>query len=531
MKLKLLVLLIIIFVCSIGHTYEVRRIWNNEQNIYSNVVANEIIVQYNDISQLHQIAAIQNYSEARMITGNIYIYKFDDDISIFDVITELKNNETVRWAQPHYVYKIHSQPVYVNDADSGNQWYLDSLGMPEAWGLLGDKNDSSDVIVAVLDSGIDTSHPDLTGRIWGSDDWYKISGCSGDTYGFDAIFSEVISDNNTPDYLYDDIAENKNIPRDWDGHGTAVASIIGAKANDGTGMAGIYWGGKILNVRVVTSDGSGTWEWIMKGIVYAVRRGANIINMSLGGESYDYLLEQVINEAYNRGVILIASAGNDGTDRNNYPAAFDNVISVGATDEAGDRTDFSNHGWHVDFMAPGENIYVALWDGEPGNFDYWRGTSFSAPIVSGLAALILSYNPDLKPWEVRDVIRAGCVPVNQSGYGAGIVNARSTIRQLIEHGRRAHSGLNTKVISYPNPFKADGSNEVTFEALSPSNNINIKIYTLSGRYVNEIKNIGTGIVKWDGLDDSGKLCAPGTYLFVSNIDNGTDWGKFTIITW
>lgn len=541
MILKIFILLLVLFISGSLYSYEIERIWDSRNNSYTEVKSNQIIVQYKEIENLHQHPALTG-STSRMITGNTFLYEFDENIDVLNKINLLRNNDNVNFVQPNYIYRVDAQPVHVNDPDTPKQWYFNesnpyNLGLPHAWSHV--TGEGSDLLIAVLDSGIDTSHPDLIGRIWGCDtnDYTPISGYTGDYFGFDAIFSKVIDDNGTPDYFFDDIVQNTRVPRDFHGHGTAVSSIIAANTNDNIGMAGIFRGGKILNVRVHGIDNYGTSEWVFKGIVYASRRGADIINMSLGREgSEDYLYEQIINKVYDRGTIIIASAGNDGSDRNNLPAAFNNVISVGSIDPDGTRSSFSNYGWHVDFMAPGKNIYVALPTFENELYDYWNGTSFSAPIVTGIAALVLALQPDLSPQEVRDIIRSGCIPVNRHGYGAGIVNARSTIRQLLEFRRRARQDLNTKVISYPNPFKANGTNEVTFEPLTNSNNLTVKIYTISGRYVNSISKVDTnnnfGVkATWDGRDDSGKLCAPGTYLFVSKTENGSDWGKLTIISW
>lgn len=525
---------------------QVQRVWNPQQKIYSEVISNEIIVQYKNSASARAkkyfAPELKNAVKKTELSGLI-LYKINDGRNLFDVISALLQNPDVKWAQPNYAYKIFR--TIPNDPDFGDkQWYLNYTGIPDMWDNV--KGDNSNIIIAVLDTGIDTLHPDLQGRIY--ENAAEINGLEGidddangyidDKYGFDAVFSEQVSDNGTSDNFYDDIMKNTQAPKDWNGHGTAVASVIGAKTNNRIGISGILWGGKILNVRVGNSDATMTTIDIIKGVVYAVRAGASVINMSFGGYSNDNLEEKAINEAYNRGVVLIASAGNESYNYAAYPAQYGNVISVGAIQMDGTKSSFSNYGYRVDLMAPGSAIYAALRN--TSNYDYFDGTSFSAPIVSGCAGLLLVYNSSLKPWEIREILKAGCKPMG-SDYGAGNLNIMNSFRQFSEYGKSASSIQNKKVISFPNPFKYGKDAYLTFKALSNTSKISLKIYTVSGKLIKEINfnsqevsdydNDGSAEIRWNGLDKDGKICSPGSYFFISTIDNGIDWGKFTIISW
>ena len=162
------------------------------------------------------------------------------------------------------------------------------------------------------------------------------------------------------------------------------------------------------------------------------------------------------------------------------------------------------------------------------------------PIVCGAAALLLTYDSSLKPWEIREILKSGCQPVD-SNYGAGIINLVNSFRQYSEFGRGASQMQNKKVINYPNPFSYVKNNFITFKALSKTTSMSIKIFSISGKLIKEIKandpavgdydNDGSVEIQWNGLDNDGKVCSPGIYFFISTVDNGIDWGKLTLISW
>jgi subtilisin family serine protease len=271
--------------------------------------------------------------------------------------------------------------------------------MADQWGWLRIEADhsyengffGSGVIVAILDSGVNTSHPDLSGKI--IDGWNYV-------------------DNN------DDVT-------DEDGHGTMVAGIIAAVANNSIGIAGVAPNVTIMPLKVLSSSG-GSWIDLDKAIIHAAHSGARIITMSLGGE-YSHpsmAIEAAINHAYQDGCILVAAAGNDNNSEPFYPAACENVIAVAAIDQADNKAGFSNYGEYIDFCAPGVNILTTSKDGD---YAYGTGTSFAAPFVTGVIALIVSEHLEITNEQVISTLCAKAEDLGETGwdqyYGWGLVNA------------------------------------------------------------------------------------------------------------
>jgi len=256
----------------------------------------------------------------------------------------------------------------------------------------------SGVIVAVLDTGVDTTHPDLRDNL--VEGWNFVD-------------------------------KNSNVT-DLDGHGTMVAGIIAAVANNGIGIVGVAPEVKIMPLKVLTSKG-GNWVDLDLAIIYAANNGADIITMSLGGRSsllFDAATQAAINFAYQQGCVLVAAVGNDNSSEPFYPAAYDKVIAVSAIDQSDKKAWFSNFGSYVDLSAPGVNILSTMIN---GTYTYGDGTSFAAPFVAGVAALFLSKHPDLTPQEAAETLYNQAEDLGESGwdeyYGWGLVNAYSAVTQ------------------------------------------------------------------------------------------------------
>ena len=253
------------------------------------------------------------------------------------------------------------------------------------------------VIVALLDTGVDTAHPDLAANIIGG--WNFVD-------------------------------DNDNIT-DLDGHGTMVCGVVAAVANNGIGVAGVAPNVTIMPLKVLSESG-GTLFDVSLAITYAANHGANVIGMSLGGNSsrIPMALESAINYAYQKGCVLVAAAGNDGSNELFYPAAYDNVIAVSAIDENNTKASFSNYGDYIDFCAPGVNI-LTTWTN--GTYAYGSGTSFAAPFVTGVVALMLSKYPSLAPENVTATLRAEAEDLGDAGwdqfYGWGLVDAYAAVTQ------------------------------------------------------------------------------------------------------
>lgn len=314
----------------------------------------------------------------------------------------LRNDPGVEYVEKNYYVWAHATP---NDPGYGRQSYLGRIDAPGAW----DKTKGSqNVVIAVLDTGVESAHGDLGAKL--------LPGCN-----VVGAPSEASCGTNTEDGY---------------GHGTGVAGTAAASSNNGVGVAGVCWDCRVLPVKVLSNGGGGTVEDMVEGLMfvrdYALRNPSKrvIVNLSLGREcnsSGPTKAEQdAINLAWNSGILVVASAGNSGNSLRQCPASADNVIAVSATTDGDAKASFSSYGSFVDLAAPGVRIYNAIGRlGTPGSFyTYWSGTSFSSPIVSGVAGLVWSEDMSLTNAEVRDILEDTAENIGPSNYfGAGRVNA------------------------------------------------------------------------------------------------------------
>jgi len=272
------------------------------------------------------------------------------------------------------------------------QWALTTIQAPQAWDLT---TGCSTISIAVLDTGVDTSHPDLSGKVVGNIN-YSSSGTVSDVYG----------------------------------HGTHVAGIAAAATNNGQGVAGLGYDSTILNVKVMGDDGVGTYSAVAYGIVWAADHGARVINMSLGGTSSSSTLQDAVNYAWGKGVVLVAAAGNNGNSVPFYPAYFQNVIAVASTGPTDTLSPYSNYGDWVDVAAPGGSI----WSTKPNNsYGSLSGTSMASPHVAGLGALVFTRVSDTNGNgflndEVRACIQNNADNIGVTGIGSGRINAYKAVQ-------------------------------------------------------------------------------------------------------
>ncbi len=275
-----------------------------------------------------------------------------------------------------------------NDPFFSSQFALDVIGAQEAYEILTPLPGSAEpIVVAVIDTGIDYTHPDLAPNVFTNDlEANGTPGVDDDGNGFvDDIFGY-------------DFVDNDGDPFDENFHGTAVAGVIGADSNNGFGIAGVAdpFNVELLGVRALGADGSGTLDDVAAAVVYAVDTGADVINLSLGGGGFSLSLFDALAYADANDVLVVAAAGNAGQDNDllpTFPASFgfDNIISVAATTSSNDLASFSNFGaTSVDLGAPGANIVTTVPDGQ---FASISGTSFSSPLVAGVAAALLASLP------------------------------------------------------------------------------------------------------------------------------------------
>ena len=323
------------------------------------------------------------------------------------------------------------------DPLSGSQWHLDRIGVPEAWDVT---RGSAEVVVAVIDTGVRLDHEDLEANIWhnareipGDGEDNDENSYVDDVTGWD--FVSLDASQVSPD---DDPGPPDNEPLDVYGHGTKMAGIIAARADNDKGVAGIAPQVKIMPLRSGylegPEDGSFQDAASIEAIYYAADNGADIINMSFGGTLESSALRAALDYAASRGVLLVASAGNAGRNTMSYPGSYPNVIAVAAIEKSGERSDRSTYGRWVDIAAPGYEIWTTTAD---GGYGWTEGTSPAAAVVSGVAALALSAHPELTREQLTAQLLSSAVPLPESNdpfesptIGAGLVYAPRAVTEI-----------------------------------------------------------------------------------------------------
>lgn len=358
----------------------------------------------------------ENYKK----TGLDRIFIADADESKLGQILSLGNkNEYIEYIQLNSSLKLedsHSMTQTPNDTYYGSQYYLDIIGMQNAWDItLGD----STIVIGVIDTGLDFLHTDLQKSFKinygeygngkesnGIDDDHN--GFIDDWRGWDFTDEPFTGDPRRGDYLTPD-----NDPTDDNrlSHGTAVTGIINASFNNNLGISSVAPKCKVLVLRAFDAEGYGEEDDVANAILYGISNGVRIFNFSFGDYIFSNLLRDVIKFAYSKNVTIVCSAGNDGSDRLHYPSAYDEVISVGASDVTDSKASFSSYGETVDIFAPGFQNLTTVRVGKGstsynGDYDKLNGTSFAAPIVTGVAGLLLSKNPNLTNEEIRGILVA-----------------------------------------------------------------------------------------------------------------------------
>jgi subtilisin family serine protease len=335
-----------------------------------------------------------------------------------------------------------------DDPDYSKQWYLSRIEADSAWTKI---RDTSDITVAIIDSGVDINNPDLKNNVWKNAKENPNNGIDDDKNGF-------IDDVNGWDFVNNIPDPRPKFEEAWTeagiSHGTMVAGIIGAEGNNEKGVTGVTWKTKLMPLRVLNDKGEGKINSVVRAIDYATANGANIINLSFVTFSYSQSLQDAIARAYHAGVIIVAAAGNDqnngdGTNTSKtpiYPACMDGangenmVIGVAATDALDQKAAFSSYGFKcVDIAAPGISFFNTItYGGNPEHLDrnydgYWSGTSMATPVVSGVMALVAQVNPDLSQSDIVNLVlgSADNISLLNPNYlgqlGHGRVNANRAV--------------------------------------------------------------------------------------------------------
>ncbi len=308
-------------------------------------------------------------------------------------IARLMTRGDVEFASYNHRVQAFETP---NDPAFNQQWALQKIEAPAAWDIYTGANN---VIIAVIDSGVDLDHPDLQANLMP---------------GWDFVNNDSLAD-------------------DDHGHGSHVAGIAAAVGNNGVGIAGVSWRAKIMPLKMLDASGGGSTYHLAQAVYYAVDHGARVINMSLGAPGSAWPcnwpeVEAAFNYAISHGVLLVVASGNDGQEGVNCPGAYDQAMAIGSTTATDTRSYFSNFGPHLDIVAPGSSIYSTYYF---GSYTTMSGTSMATPHVAGLAALLWSFAPALNAAEVRSFIQTTADDLGPAGwdpyFGYGRINAKKAI--------------------------------------------------------------------------------------------------------
>ena len=307
-----------------------------------------------------------------------------------------KNPQVPVFCEANALFSASATP---NDPSFGSLYGMSRIQAPAAWDI---STGSRSVMVAVIDTGVQYNHPDLAQNVAVNVGEVRDNGVDDDGNGY------------VDDYYGFDFVGYSGDPMDDHFHGTHCAGTIGARGNNGEGVAGVAWSVSLLPVKVLDSSGSGTLASVAAGIHYAVARGATVISMSLGGPSSSVALESAIAAARQSGVLVVAAAGNSGLNNDDYPSypassPSENVVAVAATNSSDARPAWSNYGLSsVDVAAPGVNILSTILGGD---YSYLSGTSMATPHVAGMAAVLRSINSGLTYGQIKSILVSTSDPV------------------------------------------------------------------------------------------------------------------------
>lgn len=438
-----------------------------------------------------------------------------ENMKVADGIAALSSQPWAVSPEPDRIYKKNA---IATDPYFHNQYGLASISAAAGWEY---QTGSTAVIIAVMDTGVNASHPDIAGRISADKNiWF--------------------------DMLNGNTANPENPPTDCDGHGSHVAGIAGAGTNNGIGMSGVSWSGEIISLRIFQSNWGSCSNTSDSAIAAAIIHSGNlaqstgrrvVVNMSLGSipdsvsDTCSLTLRSAVTSALNKNVVLVAAAGNYLTPDPVVgkavmcPARIPGVIAVGSIDERGIVDDWSARGSQLSATAPGDSI-LSL-DGMNGGYINLSGTSMASPFVTGLASLLLAARPTASTSTITNWIQQGADPVGSfnTDYGYGRLNNYKTLRLAVT-GTKTDSHAEAKATAFPNPFRPGKSQMLTFIVPDSINGAEpkIKIYNLNGEQVRTLYTMS-----WDGTNDAGNPAASGVYIFKVETTGGKGTGRLAII--
>jgi len=367
-------------------------------------------------------------------------------------IKQLNLRDDVAFAEPNFIYRALQVP---NDPYYRYQWHYPAINLPQAWDITTGTRTGSDVIVAVVDTGVYLAHPEFSGQLVAGYDFISDPNNARDGDGIDT----------NPDDPGDSAQMGSS---SW--HGTHVAGTIAAKSNDSSGIAGVAWGAKAMPLRVLGAYGGSSYD-INQALRFAAglsndsgtlpSQKADIINLSLGGSGYSQAAQDTYNAVRSAGVLVVAASGNANSSQLNYPASYDGVISVSATDFANNRAPYSSYGSRVDVAAPGgstgvdlngdgygDGILSTLVNDSSGSrqpsYSFYQGTSMATPHMAGVLALMRAVYPALTPNDVDGLLSSGGIttdldpPGRDDNFGHGLID---TLKAVQAAQTLANSGI------------------------------------------------------------------------------------------
>ena len=467
---------------------------NHERNTFS-IPAIDALNQSNGLSKI-------------VLTGNkkikdTYVLHFAGTRDILQLVETYQASGVLTFAEPNFIGHGGGvqglQSTIPDDALFNRQWGLLNDGsftlspavadadvdMEEAWDI---EQGNSNIIVAVLDSGFKLDHPEFNGRIWNN--------AAESSNGTDSDNNNYIDDTQGWDFV-----NNDNNPSDDHGHGTNVAGIIASNGDNGTGYAGIDWNCKVMVCKILDANNSGFYSWWTDAIYYAVDNGAKVINMSVGGSGFSSSMETAVDYAHDNGVSIIVSMMNFNNDSPYYPAAYENTIGVGSTDANDNRTNpffwsatsGSNFGSHIDVVAPGNYIYGLNYLSNTNYNSYWGGTSQAAPLVSGLASLLLAQDASRSPDDIRSILTTTAedevgnptedLPGWDQYYGWGRVNAFNALNLFTVNTQEIQAS-DFKI--YPNPLSAKEKLVIEWKEES-ADNTQVTLFNSLGQNIYQVQ--------------------------------------------
>ncbi|OBY79966.1 peptidase S8 [Paenibacillus sp. KS1] len=400
---------------AISPIYEVRleeatqRSWTNEQlSPSASLVRNENheeeatstswIIKWKQGAQ-DDVLLRRSIVESEQESVGIMVVRPKEEEKLEDWLRDAKRSDDIEYIQPNHTVRTLQSVIKPNDTLYGQQHYLQQIGIEAAWTKT---RSNLSTTIALVDTGVDFNHPDLKPNI--------VKGVN----------------------LLD-----TGIPQDDNGHGTSVAGVIAAVGNNNKGTTGILWSAKIMPIKALDARGYGDEDKLGAGILYAVDHGAKIVVMSVGLYRYSKYMEEIVNYAEQKGVLLIAATGNDGKRYGEkiavkYPAAYPTVLAIGGNTRQQRVEPRSNTGPEVDLVAPWHVFTTAL----GGGYAAEEGTSMAAPQVAGVAALLWSQYPELKPYQIRQHLRKTAKDIEAQGWdqlsGYGMLRADQALLNPVE---------------------------------------------------------------------------------------------------